>query len=329
MSEQEKPSGMLTDEQRRLVRDNVGLVAVHLRRNVVNHCNPKWEREWDELFQEGCLGLIRAAIGFRAKRGIPFAAFALPRIHNAVSRAILTKFSTIYVPPKRTPQRRPRLQHADASSIGVVRDEEARTPKAFALSGDLADRAAHRQHPGAPPAACCSTVGERLREKYERAVKEAAQAVSGRASTRGDREQLVQALVEERFLVPEESSRRPLRSIARDTRSSSGRVDDCVKQLHEEIHRTLEADPEFRALQKLSKTDPVGGQLSIDENLERRLAGITAAEFARRFAAAQGEERASMLQGLLELLPGYLEEIVQSRIATLPADARERLLRGH
>jgi len=73
----------------------------------------------------------------------------------------------------------------------------------------------------------------------------------------------------------------------------------------------------------------VGGQLSIDENLERRLAGITAAEFARRFAAAQGEERASMLQGLLELLPGYLEEIVQSRIATLPADARERLLRGH
>jgi hypothetical protein len=160
-------------------------------------------------------------------------------------------------------------------------------------------------------------------------VKVAAQAVSSRASTRGDRERLVQALVEERFLVPEEASRRPLRHIARDTRSSYGRVADCDRQLHEAIRRTLEADPEFQALQKLSKSDPVGGQLSIDEKLERRLAGITAEEFARRFAVARQEERASMLQGLLELSPGDLEEIVQTRVAALPAEARERLLRGH
>src|SRR3990172_3464145 len=115
-------SKALTDEQRRLVRDNVGLVAVHLRRNVANLIHPKREREWEDLFQEGCLGLIRAATAFRAERGIPFAAFALPRIHNAVSRAILTKFSTIYVPPRR-PSR------SDDSSIGVQRDEETRGPK--------------------------------------------------------------------------------------------------------------------------------------------------------------------------------------------------------
>jgi hypothetical protein len=344
MGEQATPSVTMTDEQRRLVRDNVGLVAVHLRRNVVN-LHPKWEREWDELFQEGCLGLIRAAIAYRAERGIPFAAFALPRIHNAVSRAIQTKFNTIYVPPKRPP-------HNEASSIGVRRDEEARGPKVFALSFDRMDRVgvcpdspspdlsprrgrgviggsrtAYRQHPDAQPAHH-PTVGERLREKYERAVKESAQTVSSRASTRGDRERLVRALVEERFLVPEESSRRPLRHIARDTRSSYGRVADCDRQLNEEIRRTLEADPEFHALQKLSKADPVGGQLSIDENLERRLAGITAAEFTRRFAAAKRDVRASMLQSLLELSPGDLEEIVQTRVATLPTDARERLLRG-
>lgn len=57
-------------KQRCLVRDNMGLVAVHLRRNVVN-LHPKWEREWDELFQEGYLGLIRAATAFRAERGDP------------------------------------------------------------------------------------------------------------------------------------------------------------------------------------------------------------------------------------------------------------------
>jgi len=351
-------SKAMTDEQRRLVRDNVGLVAVHLRRNVVNLLHPNWKGEWDELFQEGCMGLIRAATAFRAERGIPFAAFALPRIHNAVSRAMLTKFNTVNVPPprpkrsslgkERTP---PRMPHHGAESIGVRRDEEARGPKVLGMSGDPSDRVgvctkspspcslhqrgrgvlrdptSPRQAPDANPAQQ-PTVGERLRDKYERAVKEAAQTVSCRASTRGDRERLVRALVEERFLVPEEDSRRPLRHIALDTRSSYSRVFDCDRQLHEEIRRTLEADPEFYALRRLSKADPVGGRRSIDENLERRLAGITAAEFTRRYSAAPRDERASMLQSLLEESPGFLEEIVQSRVAALPTDARERLLRG-
>ncbi len=328
MSEQETSSTTLTDEQRRLVRDNVGLVAVHLRRHVVKRGHPKWEREWDELFQEGCLGLIRAASAFRAERGIPFAAFALPRIHNAVSRAIQTKYSTIYVPPQRAKQTSRRLPHSDAASIGIRRDEEARTPKIFEISVNLADGATDRQRPDVAQSRY-PTVGERLREKYERAVKEAAQTLSSRTSKRGDRERLVRALVEERFLVPEESSRRPLRHIARDTRSSYGRVADCDKQLNVEIRRTLEADPEFHALQKLSKTDPVGGELHIDYDLEHRLAGITAAEFARRFSVAARDERASMLQSLLELSPGDLEEMVRTRVAALPSDARERLLRGH
>lgn len=390
---------MLTNEQRGLVRDNMGLVGVHLRRNVVNLSHPKHKREWDDLFQEGCLGLIRAATAFRQERGIPFASFALPRIHNAVSRALQTKFDTIYSPPPRTrrkPPPRPRgtppstertppVPPNDTPSPGVRRDRESRLPKNSVWSSGLPDRvdahpatpsprplplgggeglserpftrpvrqrgrgvigdarmqrgrgvlkgprALYRKHPGAPPEADPAhrqTIGERLREKYERAVKAAAQTESSRASRRGDRKRLVRALVEERFLVPEESSRRPLRHIARDTRSSYGRVADCDKQLNVEIRRTLEADPEFRALQRISKTDPVGAELSIDEDLERQLAGITAAEFTRRFAVAPRDVRASMLQTLLELSPGDLAEIVQSRIASLPTDARERLLRG-
>jgi len=197
------------------------------------------------------------------------------------------------------------------------------------MSAAPVDRAACRQHPSAQQAPHRPTVGERLREKYERAVQGAAQTESSRVSTRGDRERLVRALVEERFLVPEEASRRPLRHIACDTKSSYARVADCDKQLSDEIRRTLEADPEFHALQRISKTDPVGANLSIDENFESRLAGITASEFTRRFAVAQRDVRASMLHSLLELFPGDLEEIVRTRVLTLPADARERLLRGH
>lgn len=348
MSEQGPPlSATLTDEQRRLVRDNLGLVAVHLRRNVFNLSRPRRKREWEDLFQEGCLGLIRAAAAFRAERGIPFAAFALPRIHNAVSRALLTRFSTIYVPPRRSsPKDDSSIRFAsptskemghpsnpdsivDSPSIGLRRDEESdRAPKVMEMSAELADRAAHCQRSDAA-SEHHPTVGDCLREKYERAVREAARTVSNRASRRGDRQPLVRALVEERFLVPEEESRRPLRRIARETRSSYGRVVDCDRQLNDEVRRTLAADPEFRALQRLSRTDPVGMKRSIDEDLERELAGIAAVEFTRRFAAAQSAERARMLQNLLEAAPGDIGEVIQSRVAALPADARERLFRGN
>ena len=91
----------LTDQQRRIVNENIGLVAVHLRRYVTNLSQPRRDREWEDLFQEGCLGLIDAATRFRAERGIPFVAFALPRIHNAVSKALQAKFSTVRIPAMR------------------------------------------------------------------------------------------------------------------------------------------------------------------------------------------------------------------------------------
>ncbi len=91
----------MTDEQRGLVADNVGLVRVHLRRYVRPFGGPQRDREWEDLFQEGCLGLIRAATTYSASRGIPFAAYALPRIHNAVSRALHERFATVKIPVKR------------------------------------------------------------------------------------------------------------------------------------------------------------------------------------------------------------------------------------
>ncbi len=79
----------------------MGLVAVHLRRYVANLGEPRRDREWEDLFQEGCIGLIRATVRFRPERGITFAAFALPRIHNAVSKAECYEFES----------RRPLLSH--------------------------------------------------------------------------------------------------------------------------------------------------------------------------------------------------------------------------
>ena len=328
MDEKANPSGVaLTEEQRRLARDNIGLVAVHLRRFVFNLARPQRDREWEDLFQEGCIGLIRAAGSYRPERGIAFAAYALPRIHNAVSRALRERFSTVRVPETRSGHK---VTGGDAEAV-----DDSQPPRAYSFSVELEDRVVDRRRknpspegPGLGEKPPGETVGGRLRDKYDRAVHQAGDAIATRASARGDRDELIRVLTEERFLVPDEESRRALRQIARDTRSSYARVAQCEKRLAEAIRQTLEADPEFRRLESWARTGPVGVDLPIDETLEGELAAASAHEFLRRYRRAGSSERAAMLARLVEASHQGLEKLVLSRVSSLSPPARERLLGG-
>jgi hypothetical protein len=312
--------GKLTERQRRLVEDNIGLVVVHLRRHVANLATPRRDREWEDLFQEGCLGLIRAAIGYRKERGIPFAAFALPRIHNAVSRALTSKFSTVHVPPRR------RIPEVGSSSKARPPEPRA-SPNTYSLSDEveahLADRRRHNPNGGQ-----AETIGERLRAKYERALRAASEALCARASTRGDRGELVRILAEERFLVPHDEAKRPLRQIARDTKSSYARVAQCDKQLNEAVRTALQADPEFVELKRRSQRDPLGAEVPMDADLERDLARASSEELTRRFHRASPAERGRMLDVLLEIPTGRLNDMIRAHFLHLSPPVREKLLRA-
>ena len=314
----EREEVRLTDEQQRLVRENIGLVAVHLRRHVSNLTTPRRDREWEDLFQEGCLGLIRAAVGYRKERGIPFAAFALPRIHNAVSRALQTRFSTVRVPPKRGDTR-------GASPDSARDDGQPEQPKVRSFSGDLQGRLADtRRHD--PDNAGRETIGQRLRAKYERAVRAAGDAISRKASRRGDRDKLVRILVEERFMVPHEESRRAMRQIARETHSSYARVAQCDRQLGAEVRSTLEADPEFRELHRRARSDPDGTCAFIDDEFEHDLAKLSAEEFVRRVCTTHTHKRADMLESFLRLSDSGIYDVVRDRVSRMPVRKRELLL---
>ncbi len=313
--------GPIDDGQCRLVRENMGLVAVHLRRYVANLATPRRDREWDDLFQEGCLGLIEAARTFREERGIPFAAYALPRIHNAVSKALHGKFATVRVPAQRA---KPRNEGESAEKPG----NPERRPTVCSLSDERAGGVADRRHRNLDGEGG-ETIGDRVRRKYDDAVALARDALSKGASTRGDRDKLVRILAEERFLVPSEESRRALRQIARDTRSSYARVAQYEKQLGGAIRRTLEADPEFVELQRRARADPDGGEVPIDEELETGLVVAGAEEFARRFVRADSGNRAKMLHAVLSTSGSEIdiENMVRTHFARLPAAARAGLLR--
>jgi hypothetical protein len=305
----------LTEEQKTLVRDNAGLVGVHLRRYVRAIAPGRCGREWQDLFQEGCLGLIRAAVAFREERGIPFAAYALPRIHQAVSEAL------------RRAGDDPRGRGWDPRAMAVRR----RQPDPYLTCATAEERAAARRGKGdagdAPDAPPADTIGDRLRGKYERAVELAAKTALRRAR-RNDRDQLVRVVVEERLMIPQEESRRALRQIARDTRSSVDRVTQCERRLAGVVRGLLEADPEYRELRSVARRHETGCEAPIGDELERRLAGATAAEFVRRFRDADGAGRALMLRELLAASASEWERLIGDRVAELPAESRERLLGG-
>ncbi|UCE61427.1 MAG: hypothetical protein JSU63_06695 [Phycisphaerales bacterium] len=314
----------LSHEQNRLVEENLGLVSVHLRRHVHNLGQPRRDREWEDLFQEGCMGLIAAALRYRTERGIAFAAFALPRIHSAVTRALEAKFSTVRIPPKRGAREDTSANNAYA--LACTDTKTSQKPKVYSLAEEAAsrlvdDRAAGRAIPSG------ETIGRRLRDKYERAVAAAGKAIAAKISTRSDRDKLVGMLIEERFLVPDVETRRPLRRIARDTSSSYARVAQCEKQITAAVARILSSDPEFGELRRRMSTHPMGADLPIDDEIECSLVSAGADELVRRFQSADGPDQAHVLKVVLEGSHADIAGIIRGRFCHLPKTTRDKLLR--
>ncbi len=70
----------MTVEQDRLVTENFGLVHACARR----YCGRGVD--YDDLYQSGCEGLVKAAAGFDSSRGIRFSTYAVPAILGEIRR---------------------------------------------------------------------------------------------------------------------------------------------------------------------------------------------------------------------------------------------------
>ena len=304
---QDKP---LTKPQRELVDKNLGLVAVHIRRNVRNVDSGRSDRQYDDLFQEGCCGLIQAARTYDPDKGIPFAAYALWRIHTAVSGALYESQSAI-----RTPRRRGR-KDADPHR----RDE---APKVFALDSDPRDT---RHHPYAEGG---ETLGDRLRSKIEAAVALAARRAGRRRAPRPDRRELMDVLIRERLLVAEPDARTALREIARRTGSSYTRVLQCERRMLQGVRQILSGDLEFRRIVELVRRAPRGADAPVDDDVRGELRRLAAAVLAGRLAACDESFRQKMLWDLLAedrarligVLTAVFDELSDERIEALQVEA--------
>ncbi len=260
-------SGSLNKEQAQLVEAHLHLVRGHLR-HVQCPRRPTRSREKDDLYQAGCLGLIEAAQLYDRDRGISFSAFALRRIHHAVSHTAYEGFSTVKVPMRK--QMEQHKQEAPASARAPV--PVAPVPVVYSLEHDPPTREPDaRSDPSGD-----GTIAARLRQKYISAVERARQVARVGRSRRGDRNLLVDRVVEDRLMIPDDEHKTPLRQIARETESSYARVADCEKRLVAEIARLLEHDRECRRLRAQARDSDHGmatrlDETSIDEQLAVRL----------------------------------------------------------
>ena len=313
--ESDRCGGRLNDEQRLLVRENLGLVGVHLRRHRRRFGGWRRGREWEDLFQEGCLGLMQAALRYDSGCGIRFAAYALPRIHNAISRALRPAPTSTFVTP---------ADGDPPESSGGSASRAAYEPVWVSLSDPnvrrfLADESSAVNAPDV------ETIGDRLRRKYQRALRLAARRLATGSTARSDREQLIRTLCVERLLILQEETRRPLRRIADDTRSSFARVAECERQLCQHLRDVLTADVEFAELRRQARRDPNGLAAGIDEGLERSLAGAGAFALAFRYRHADPVERARLFHAAFHETSGDPGNMLRDHFVRLPARARQRV----
>lgn len=252
----------LTGAQRALVARHLGLVRLHLRRRVVPRMRM---READDLFQEGCLGLIRAARRYDARAHGAFAPYALARIRGSVHRALAERFTAIRVPVCEQTRRRTAVRGPNSSV-------EVPLPRVVALRGgsDGPLRSRRREGPDAMVADAAEsdrdgTIGQQLREKHALALDAAVEHAVKRCR-RPDARVVLELIVRERLAIPCEHERTPLRAIGRRFGVSIGRVMAWQRAVKRLARGILAADDEFVRLRQAAHglSPGVDGAVSVD-----------------------------------------------------------------
>jgi len=277
----------LTGEQRALAARNLGLVGVHLKRNVPRSGPPTRSRERDDLFQEGCLALVRAARTYDpVEHGGSFAAYALPRIRSAVHWALHEYFPTIRVPV--------RVNRAKGERGGCGFAD--RPPVAEELSYEIA-----RDLPARSPV--CEgevTIWHAVRERYRRAVRLAVAEVQAGVRRGKNAAKIVEAVAEERLLISRPERQTSLRAMARRLGTHKSRVMAHENRLRSSVRRHFAADPQLPVLIRLARRDPEGFAGRLDREKRRELRRAEVQCFAGQFADLSRSAKADLVYRMIE-----------------------------
>lgn len=227
----------LSDEERAAAARHVPLVYLHLRRQLGVSRRGMTDREFDDLFQEGCIALMRCVRTHDPCRHGSFAAYAMARIHHAVSQTLRERDGGIRVPM--SSQRRRRVRAADRHDPAPPREQHFRD----AVTDDNLRRFSTRRDPtDAPPDAC--RIAHLARDRFAAAARAVAAELAAEPAARSGRAELIADCLNERWLVARPEYRTSLRDIAARHRCSLGRVTHCDTEFKRRVEQSLRADPQ-------------------------------------------------------------------------------------
>ena len=257
--EKYQPVTPLSASARRLVEEHVGLVGLHLRTRITRPQGVRADKEYDDLFQEGYVALIRAAGRYNPRRHGQFQPYALARIRGAVHRALREKFTLIPVT-----QRAAERMRAGRGELGWATQRPV----------SLADLEPPVCDP--PPVAEGESdpIRHHVHRRFQCAVQRALAVLS--QGRRPGAVAVYRRLARERLLISNELERTPLRVIARDTGLSSGRVAAYEKRLLERTRIEFAQDPQVRLLVRFAAQDARGLDGLLDSRQYRELEAAAA-----------------------------------------------------
>lgn len=246
----------LTRSQQELVERHLGLVYMHVKRQLRRLPLAMRRRERDDLVQEGMIGLAKAASRYDADRCGPFASYALAHIHGEICRYLLRQMDGFAMPESAAQQ----VVQQRRSDAVLVDPEEKEWPDAAATGepplprlldlcachAEVADAtyslARERARVETNEALAASDhirAAEWLHARYEQALRWAVEQVLATRGVRVDHASLVHAVVQERLLVPEVEYRTSGRQIARRFGCSTARVWNMERRLLQLVRKNL------------------------------------------------------------------------------------------
>lgn len=286
---------VLTPEQKSLVAANIGLVGLHMRNRVPTPRQPTRQREYEDLFQEGCVALARAAFTYHANQHGPFAAYALPRIRGAIHAALHEYFATIRVPTrvcKRAQQDPGNNHHLTVSGVQELSSDVVRHLAAARPTEDHGETIRHAIH-----------------RRYERAVKLALADLQTRSWRQRNPLPIMRRLAAERLLISQEGERTPLRQIARECGVSSGRVSAYERQLADTVRAYFADDPQLPLLITFACEDAQCYSGVVDDQRRHLLAQAELDAFVQRFSRLDRPQQAELVYDLIERSAAAVGEV--------------------
>jgi RNA polymerase sigma factor (sigma-70 family) len=248
----------MSRRQQRLVESNLPLVQLTLRRHrdlLDGASRPG--REAGELFQEGCLALMEAVRSHDPRRHGDFAAFAMARIHFAISRYAHEHDNLIRV-PFITQRRWKKARENDAHQ----RHRPEPLPRVVRLADESSSwesrRNAHRRSLSRSLPADGPSIGELIRECYDRAARRVVEIMKRSQQAAAGNGMILEGCLAERWSVPEPEARKSLREMAEHLGCSMRRVTRCEERFRKRLAAAILADETYARLMEMARGCPAG-----------------------------------------------------------------------